>query len=82
MNVIEVTHAWKHYGDIVANEDVSMIVKEGEIVSLLGPNGAGKTTLVKQIYGELTPTKGEIKVFGKKQLCRKPNNNKNKFRII
>jgi len=70
MNVIEVNHAWKYYGDLVANEDISMFVKEGEIVSLLGPNGAGKTTLVKQIYGELTPTRGEIKVFGKKPTDR------------
>jgi len=70
MNVIDINHAWKYYGDLVANEDISMFVKEGEIVSLLGPNGAGKTTLVKQIYGELTPTRGEIKVFGKKPTDR------------
>lgn len=36
----------------------------------MGPNGAGKTTLVKQIYGELTPTKGEIRVLGKKPTDR------------
>ncbi|AKA74338.1 ABC transporter ATP-binding protein [Saccharolobus solfataricus] len=66
MYVIEVNNVWKAYGKIIANEDITMRVKEGEIVALLGPNGAGKTTLVKQIYGELTPTKGEIRVLGKK----------------
>ena len=70
MNIIEVNHVWKYYGDLLANEDISMFVKEGEIVALLGPNGAGKTTLVKQIYGELTPTRGEIRVFGKKPTDR------------
>jgi len=70
MNVVEVNHVWKYYGKLVANEDVSMLVKEGEIVALLGPNGAGKTTLVKQIYGELTPTRGEIRVLGKKPTDR------------
>ncbi|MEM3292173.1 MAG: ATP-binding cassette domain-containing protein, partial [Saccharolobus sp.] len=45
MSVIEVRNVWKSYGKLVANENVSMTLKEGEIVSLLGPNGAGKTTL-------------------------------------
>ncbi|TRM77138.1 ABC transporter ATP-binding protein [Sulfolobus sp. B5] len=66
MKVIDIKGVWKLYGKLIANENISMSVEEGEIVSLLGPNGAGKTTLVKQIYGELTPSKGEIKVLGKK----------------
>lgn len=70
MKVIDVRGVWKLYGKLVANENISMSVDEGEIVSLLGPNGAGKTTLVKQIYGELTPSKGEIKVLGKKPTDR------------
>ncbi|BDB98015.1 ABC transporter ATP-binding protein [Saccharolobus caldissimus] len=70
MNVIEVKNVWKMYGKLVANEDISMTVNEGEIVALLGPNGAGKTTLVKQIYGELSPNKGEIKILGKKPTDR------------
>ena len=64
--MINVIHVWKYYGKILANEDITMEVKKGELVALLGPNGAGKTTLVKQIYGELTPTKGEILVLGSK----------------
>ncbi|QGA55510.1 ATP-binding cassette domain-containing protein [Sulfolobus sp. E5-1-F] len=70
MYVIEVNNVWKAYGKIIANEDITMRVKEGEIVALLGPNGAGKTTLVKQIYGELNPTKGEIRVLGRKPTDR------------
>ncbi|BCU69731.1 ABC transporter ATP-binding protein [Stygiolobus caldivivus] len=66
MSVLEVRNVWKSYGKLIANEDVSMDVKEGEIVALLGPNGAGKTTLVKQVYGEITPDRGEIRVLGKK----------------
>jgi len=50
----------------VANEEVSMTVRENEIVSILGPNGAGKTTLLKQIYGELEPDKGEIRILDKR----------------
>lgn len=68
--LIEVLHVWKFYGKLVANEDVSLYVDEGEIVGLLGPNGAGKTTLVKQLYGELLPNKGSIIVLGKKPTDR------------
>lgn len=55
---------WKSFGRVVANEDVSLWVGEGETASLLGPNGAGKTTLLRQIYGELRPDRGVIKVAG------------------
>jgi ABC-2 type transport system ATP-binding protein len=72
---IIIRHVWKYYGKFLANEDINMTVNKGELVALLGPNGAGKTTLVKQIYGELTPSKGEILVLGSKI------NNKVKKRI-
>ncbi|QDA31376.1 ABC transporter ATP-binding protein [Thermococcus indicus] len=45
-------------------EDVSIEVKEGEILSLLGPNGAGKSTLLKLMFGILRPHKGEVLVDG------------------
>ncbi|MEM1645367.1 MAG: ABC transporter ATP-binding protein [Ignisphaera sp.] len=60
-----VERVWKYFGKLLVNEDISLHVDSGEIVSLLGPNGAGKTTLVKQIYGELKPDKGTIRVLGK-----------------
>lgn len=45
-----------------ADKDVSLSVKEGEIVGLLGPNGAGKTTLLRILAGIMEPTKGKIKI--------------------
>ena len=64
--LVEVWGVWKSFGPILANEDISMDLERGEIVSLLGPNGAGKTTLVRQIYGELRPDKGRISLLGSK----------------
>jgi ABC-2 type transport system ATP-binding protein len=63
-NAIEVVGLSKSYGKVVALEDVSLEVREGELVSLLGPNGAGKTTLVRHLYCELRPEKGFIRVLG------------------
>ncbi len=54
-----------HYGVINALKDVSMEVKEGEIVSLIGANGAGKTTLLQTISGLLKKTSGEVMFLGK-----------------
>ena len=48
----------------VALENVSLGVKEGEILALLGPNGAGKTTLISAVCGLVVPTEGQIKVGG------------------
>jgi ABC-type multidrug transport system, ATPase component len=63
-NAIEVVGLSKSYGKVVALEDISLEVREGELVSLLGPNGAGKTTLVRHLYCELRPEKGFIRVLG------------------
>ena len=54
-----------HYGVIHALKDVSMEVKEGEIVSLIGANGAGKTTLLQTISVLLKKTSGEVVFLGK-----------------
>ena len=55
----------KRYNDgQVALDDVSLDVKEGEILALLGPNGAGKTTLISAVCGLVVPTEGQIKVGG------------------
>ena len=54
-----------HYGVIHALKDVSMEVKEGEIVSLIGANGAGNTTLLQTISGLLKKTSGEVVFLGK-----------------
>ena len=54
----------KVYPSVIANEDVSLLVKRGEIHAVLGENGAGKSTLMKMIYGVAKPDAGEMKWEG------------------
>jgi ABC-2 type transport system ATP-binding protein len=62
--VLEVDGLTRRFGDVVANDDVSLRVRAGEVVGLLGHNGAGKTTLVSQVVGLLRPHAGRIRVAG------------------
>jgi branched-chain amino acid transport system ATP-binding protein len=55
----------KHFGGIVATDDVSFTLEAGARHALIGPNGAGKTTLVNLLTGVLTPTAGRIELMGK-----------------
>jgi ABC-2 type transport system ATP-binding protein len=64
MEVIEVSHLSKRYGDRFAVDDVSFTVEEGEVLAILGPNGAGKTTTVESISGLRAPDAGTIAVLG------------------
>jgi ABC-2 type transport system ATP-binding protein len=64
MPVIEVEHLHKQYGDLVAVDDLSFTVAQGEIFGILGPNGAGKTTAVEIIEGLRTPDGGTVRVLG------------------
>jgi len=50
-NIIEVRGVTKHFGGVIANEDISLDVVEGRITGLIGPNGSGKTTLFNSIVG-------------------------------
>ena len=64
-DMLSITGLSKRYDDgQVALENVSLDVKEGEILALLGPNGAGKTTLISAVCGLVVPTEGQINVGG------------------
>lgn len=62
--IIEVRNLSKKYGDVVAVDNLSFVVKPGEIFGLLGPNGAGKTTTLACMEGILKPDTGTILVNG------------------
>ena len=63
--VLEVRNLRKTFGGIVAVDDVSFDVNEGEILGIIGPNGSGKSTLFNCILGQLRPTAGEVILNGK-----------------
>ena len=63
-DAVEIAHLRKAYGDVVAVDDVSFSVAEGEIFGVLGPNGAGKTTTVECVLGLRSPDAGSIRVLG------------------
>ncbi|MGB9659797.1 MAG: ABC transporter ATP-binding protein [Nitrososphaerales archaeon] len=64
--MLEVDGVSASYGNVQILWNVSLNVKEGEIVTILGPNGAGKTTLVRTILGLLRPNSGSIKFFDRR----------------
>ncbi len=62
--VIEVENLRKTYGSVIAVDEISFEVYEGEIFGMVGPNGAGKTTTVECVEGLRKTDKGEIKILG------------------
>jgi ABC-2 type transport system ATP-binding protein len=64
MNAIEVDHLVKKFGQLVAVNDISFTVADGEIFGLLGPNGAGKTTLIRMMTTLTPPTSGTARIGG------------------
>ena len=63
-NVIEMRDITKVFGEFVANDNINLHLRKGEIHALLGENGAGKSTLMNMLAGLLEPTSGEIVVNG------------------
>ncbi len=61
---VTITNLVKRYGSVLAVDDVSFSIREGEIFGIIGPNGAGKTTIVECISGLRAPDSGSIRVYG------------------
>ncbi len=71
--IVEMRHITKRFPGIVANDDVTIQIKKGEIYALLGENGAGKSTLMSMLFGMYEPDEGEIYVRGEKAAITSPN---------
>lgn len=71
--IVEMRHITKRFPGIVANDDVTLQIKKGEIFALLGENGAGKSTLMSMLFGMYEPDEGEIYVRGKKEKINSPS---------
>ena len=69
---IELRNISKSFGSIVANKNVNLEVKKGEILSILGENGSGKTTLMNMISGIYFPDEGQIFIDGKEVVIKSP----------
>ena len=64
MDVLRLEHVSRVFGAVKAVDDLSLSLKQGEVVGFLGTNGAGKTTTIKMLLGILRPTEGTISVMG------------------
>ena len=72
-NIIEMLHITKEFPGIVANDDITLQLRRGEIHALLGENGAGKSTLMSVLFGLYQPEKGEIRKNGQVVKINDPN---------
>jgi len=63
MDALNITSVSKHYGEIVAVDDISLLVTRGEMFALVGPDGSGKTTTIRMLCGIVQPTNGELTVL-------------------
>ena len=71
-NAIELKGVTKRFGDVVANHNINLTLRKGEILSILGENGSGKTTLMNMLSGIYFPDEGQIFVNGKEVTIRSP----------
>ncbi|MCR5166788.1 MAG: ABC transporter ATP-binding protein [Oscillospiraceae bacterium] len=70
--IIEMKHITKRFPGLVANNDISISIRKGEIYALLGENGAGKSTLMSVLFGMYEPDEGEIYLRGEKVKITSP----------
>lgn len=71
--IVEMRHITKRFPGIVANDDVTIKVRRGEVYALLGENGAGKSTLMSMLFGMYEPDSGEIYIGGEQVHFRSSN---------
>ena len=71
-HVLQVENATMQFGGVVAVNNLSLEVNQGEIVALIGPNGAGKTTAFNVITGVYQPTNGRVLFYDKTMICNHP----------
>ena len=62
---VEMLHITKRFPGIIANDDVTIGIRKGEVFALLGENGAGKSTLMSVLFGLYQPEQGTINKDGK-----------------
>jgi general nucleoside transport system ATP-binding protein len=62
--VLRLANITKRFGALIANDDISLTLRKGEIIALLGENGAGKTTLMNILFGHYVANEGTIEAFG------------------
>ncbi|HNH27068.1 MAG TPA: ATP-binding cassette domain-containing protein, partial [Anaerolineales bacterium] len=72
-NVLELRGITKRFPGVLANDKISITLREGKILALLGENGAGKSTLMNILYGLYKPDEGQIIVRGKEVDIQGPN---------
>ena len=73
---IELKGITKTFGSVVANKDINLQLRQGEILSLLGENGSGKTTLMNMLSGIYKPDSGSIYIDGKQVTINSPEDAK------
>src|SRR5688572_8402540 len=72
-NVLELKGITKRFPGVLANDKISIALREGKILALLGENGAGKTTLMNILYGLYKPDEGQILIHGREVHIQNPN---------
>mgnify|MGYP002524922475 CR=1 FL=1 len=69
--ILRIAKLSKTFGGVVATDELSLDVEQGELHAIIGPNGAGKTTLIAQLSGEIFPDTGRI-LFQEKNITTLP----------
>jgi simple sugar transport system ATP-binding protein len=72
INAIEMRGVTKTFGSVIANKNVDLDIRKGEILSILGENGSGKTTLMNMLAGIYFPDEGKISVNGEDVIIKSP----------